>query len=172
MNSRMNIFASVAMLGCGLLAMGCYAEAGTYVETQSAVVYDDSPTLVAVEPGVWVVSRQPTAIYYVNDSYWTYRGNTWYRSSDWEGSWVSVDVNIVPVTIVHRDSTRYTYYNPPRGVATRPMPPGHRATPGVRRGQTYDHNPHVRHNDVGATWQGNDDSHKHKRGKHGHGRGR
>lgn len=171
MKSRMNLLAGIAMMGMGMAAMGCYAAAGTYVATESAVVYDASPTLVAVEPGIWVVSRQPTAVYYVNDTYWTYRGGTWYRSSDWNRGWISVDVNIVPVTIVHRDSTRYVYYNPPRHATTRPLPPGHRATPGVRRGHDK-HDKRVQHNEMGSNWAGNEPPGHRKHGHHGNGRGR
>ncbi|HRI69161.1 MAG TPA: hypothetical protein PK156_33250 [Polyangium sp.] len=174
MKSRMSLLATILVAGMGMFAAGCYAEAGTYVETESAYVYDASPTLVAVEPGIWVVSRQPTAVYYVDDYYWTYRDNVWYRSSSYNGGWVSADVTIVPVTIVHRDSTRYVYYNPPRGVATRPLPPpGHRATPGVRRGQTnVEHRP--QHNEMGSSWRGNEPP-GHSKPRHhdrGHGRGR
>lgn len=172
MKSGMSVFAAVVMMGTGALGLGCYAEAGTYVATsESAVVYDESPTLVAVEPGIWVVSHQPTAIYYIGDTYWSYRSGTWYRSSDWNGGWVSVDVNIVPVTIVHRDSTRYVYYNPPQGVATRRLPPGHWDRPGVRRGQTnVEHRRH--HNEMGTTWFGRDNPGHHKNHPRGHGRGR
>lgn len=171
MKSRMSMVAGLLMMGLALSSVGCYAEAGTYVATQSDVVYTDSPTLVAVEPGIWVVSHQPTAIYYVNDSYWTCRGNTWYRSSDWNGGWVTADVRIVPTVIVHRDSTRYVYYDPPRHATTRRIPPGHRETPGVRRGQTYGHT-HARHNEVGSTWSRDERPSKHTHPSRGRGRGR
>jgi hypothetical protein len=167
MKSRWNIFVGIVVMGFGACGLGCYAEAGTYVATDSAVVYDASPTLVAVEPGIWVVSRQPTAVYYVNDTYWTYRGTTWYRSSSWDGGWVSVDVNIVPVTIARQDSTRYVHYDPPRRMATRPLPPGDRVFPGVRRGQTKV-NPHVHHNEMGSAWSKNEPPGHYKHGKRRH----
>jgi len=172
MKSRMSLLAGIVMMGLGMSALGCYAEAGTYVETDNAVVYDASPTLVAVEPGIWVVSRQPTAVYYVNDAYWTYRGNTWYRSSAYNDGWISVDMNVVPVTIIHRDSTRYVYYNPPHGVATRPLPPRYRAEPVVRRGQT-DVDRRMYHNEMGSSWSGKKEPPGHsKRGHHQRPRGR
>ena len=160
MKSRLNALAGFALMALGLVTMGCYAEAGTYVASESSVVYDDSPTLVAVEPGVWVMSRQPTAVYYVNDGYWTNRGGIWYRSSDWNGGWASVNANIVPVTIVHRDSTHYRYYNPPRHVATRPLPTRHYVAPTVRRGQER-----VHHNEVGSSWGRRDHPNHHKHSK-------
>jgi hypothetical protein len=168
MEPRMRVFALLIAFGsCGL---GCFAQAGGYVETESNVIYDASPTLVAVEPGIWVVSRQPTTIYYVNDIYWTYRGGTWYRSSTWSGGWISADVNIVPVTIVRRDSRRYVYYDAPRGAPTRALPPGHRATPGVRRGHAHDERK-PKNNEMSSTWSGDDRAH-HKHEKRGRGRGR
>ena len=171
MKTRWSMLVGIVVMGFGACGLGCYATAGTYVATDSAVVYDDSPTLVAIDSGVWVVSRQPTAVYYVDDTYWTYRENTWYRSSSWNNGWVSVDVNIVPVTIVHRDSRRYVYYDAPRGMARRPLPPGNRVFPGVRQGQT-NVDPRVHHNEMGSTWSNNQPSGYHKHGKRGHGRGR
>jgi hypothetical protein len=171
MKSRMSVLAGIVMMGFGVFGLGCYARAGTYVATESAVVYDTSPMLVAVEPGIWVVSRQPTAIYYVNDTYWTSRGDTWYRSSSWNGGWISVDVNIVPVTIVRRDSTRYAHYEPPRGVPSRLLPPGHRETPGVRRGQAHDHR-RAKHNEMGTTLPASNTPAHHKQVKRGPHRGR
>jgi hypothetical protein len=167
MKSRMSVLAGIVMMGLGVFGLGCYAEAGTYVATESHAVYDASPTLVAVEPGIWVVSRQSTAIYYANDTYWTCRGDRWYRSSDYNGAWISADVNIVPVTIRHRNSTNYVHYNPQRGALTRALPPGHRETPGVRRGQVRDDR-RARHNEVGATLPARDNPRHHKHDKRGH----
>jgi hypothetical protein len=169
MKSRWSMFAGIVVMAFGACGLGCYARAGTYVATDSAVVYDSAPALVAVEPGIWVVSGQPTPVYYVNDTYWTCRGDTWYRSSAWNGGWVSVDMNIVPVTVVHHRTTRY--YDSPRGMATRLLPSRQPADPGVRRGQT-NVDRRVHHNEMGSAWSRNDPPGHHKHGKHGHGRGR
>lgn len=171
MKSRMSILAAVAMMGFGVLGLGCYAEAGTYVATESAVDYDGGPTLVAIEPGVWVVSRQPTAIYYVNDAYWTYRGDTWYRSSDWNGGWVSANATFVPVTIARRDSTRYAYYNPPRSLPSRVLPLRHNETVVVRREPARVER-RARHNEMSSPMPARDNPGHHKHGPRGHGRGR
>lgn len=154
MSSRMNILASIAVFAFGSLAMGCYAEAGTYVESQDSVVYDDSPTLVAIEPGVWVVSRQPTAVYYVNDCYWTYRQGNWYRSTDWDGTWVSMDVAVVPTTIVHRNSARFVNYHSYIGAETRPLPHYHYGDLRDRHGKIHAR-PRIRRNDLGTREQNN-----------------
>lgn len=154
MNSRMNILASIAIFCFGSLAMGCYAEAGTYVETQNSVVYDDSPTLVAIEPGVWVVSRQPTAVYYVNDCYWTYRQGNWYRSTDWDGTWVSMELAVVPTSIVHRNSARFVNYDSTFAARTRPLPNYHYGSADDRHGKIYAQ-PRVRRDDLGHQRQTN-----------------
>lgn len=153
MNTRWTMLVGMVVMGFGACSLGCYATAGTYVASESAVVYDASPELVAVEPGIWVVSHQPTTIYYVNDTYWTCRDNRWYRSSSWNGGWISADVNIVPFAIVHRRSRPYVNDDHSRQAAARALPPGHQVFPGVRHGPTEEHH-HVRRNEMGSTWSG------------------
>ncbi len=75
------------------------------------VVFVDPPVLVAVEPGVWVVQDSDYPVYQVDDYYWVYRGNVWYRSQSYSGGWAVAEVNVVPPTIVHRDQRMYVHYH-------------------------------------------------------------
>ncbi len=74
------------------------------------VVFVDPPVLVTVEPGVWVVQDSDYPVYQVDDYYWVYRGNVWYRSQSYSGGWAVADVGIVPPTIAHRDHAMYVHY--------------------------------------------------------------
>jgi hypothetical protein len=119
----------------GALGFGCAARTYASVETEETLTMDEAPTLVAVEPGVWVVRRYPSSIYMVDGQYWTCHGDTWYRSTTWDGAWLRVGVEIVPRTIARRDHAHYVYYEGNPGAPIRSLPPGHRETPGLRRGQ-------------------------------------
>lgn len=171
MKSRMGVLTGIVMMGFGMLGLGCYAETGTYVATESVIVHDDSPTLVAVEPGVWVVSRQPTAVYYVDNSYWTNRGDIWYRSSAWDDGWIAVRTNVVPHRITYYDSTRYAYYHPSARQRTRALPQRYYASPSVHREQARPSH-RVIHNEMGSPAPARHNSRHHKHGPRGHGHGR
>jgi hypothetical protein len=79
-------------------------------EPPPPVVFVDPPVLVTIEPGVWVVQDSDYPVYEVDDYYWVYRGNVWYRSQSYSGGWAVADVDVVPPTIVHRDHAMYVHY--------------------------------------------------------------
>ena len=113
----------LAVLAATTLCAGCVAHAHgyTYAEAEP-VVFEEPPTLVAIDSGVWVVPRYHRAVYYYDDAYWVYEGGGWYRSSYYDGGWASVDVNIVPSVIVHRPHSRYVYYEATAGAQVRTAP--------------------------------------------------
>src|SRR5262245_16565382 len=82
--------------------------------------------LALVEPGVWVVADYPHAVYFVDDAYWWWSDGVWYRSRRYDGGWVRVGLDVVPVRVRGLDHKKYRYYvdrghhGPPAG------PPGHR----------------------------------------------
>lgn len=151
MKSQLGMLVGIVVMGFGALSVGCNAATKPNVTPESAATYEAPPTLVAVEPGVWVVSRQPTAIYYVEDSYWTSRGTDWYRSDSWNDGWELVDTDLVPDAIFNRNTSRNTYVEPPGSTATRVLPPEEQVFPGIRQEQ-----PKVdtrsRYNEMGSRW--------------------
>jgi hypothetical protein len=85
-------------------------------------VFTTEPTLVTVEPGVYVVQDADYPTYYIDDTYWVFRDNIWYRSTTYEGGWVVAEVNVVPPRIVSRDHKMFVHYHAAAGVETRPAP--------------------------------------------------
>lgn len=118
---------------------GCSARAGVtgYARTGPPVYYSEPPTLLYIGPEIWVVRDAEYPIYYSDGFYWSYYGDTWYRSDTYDGGWISVSLYTVPTRIIHRDHTAYIHYRgrgeptrvAPRGPAMRPasldrLPPG------------------------------------------------
>ncbi|HMY21659.1 MAG TPA: hypothetical protein PKA58_35295 [Polyangium sp.] len=98
MKSKLSLLAAIVVSGLGALTTGCYAETG-YVVTNDAYAYDYAePALVSAGPDVWIVRGQPS-VYYADNTYWTYSGSGWYRSSYANGGWVAV--NTAPVIVVN-----------------------------------------------------------------------
>ena len=122
------LIGTLALIGAtAALSSGCVATArvGGQAEVAAPVVFVDPPTLVSVEAGVWVVRDYEHAVYYVDDSYWVYRSDKWYRSRSYDGGWVIVEVNVVPAVIVHRDHKVYVRYHGAATAETRPAPREH-----------------------------------------------
>ena len=139
----------VAMMIAATLASGCVAHAHGYAgaRAEPAVVYyeEEPPTLVEIEPTVWVVQRYRTPIYYVDDSYWCYDAGVWYRASVWGEAWVRVNVDVVPRIVFYQDHRRYVNYDGPPGARVRRGPAAHAAArhggpPGHRRGGSPGYN--------------------------------
>ncbi len=141
MKSKLSLLAAIVVAGLGALTTGCYAETG-YVVTNDAYTYDYvEPTLVSAGPNVWIVRGQPS-VYYADDTYWTYSGDVWYRSSYPNRGWVAV--NAAPVYVVnHYHSGRTVQHRvtaQPRVVhrAAQPHVAHRPARPHVRVLQTND----------------------------------
>jgi hypothetical protein len=79
-------------------------------EPPPPVAFSDAPVLVTVDPGISVVQDSDYPVYRVDDYYWVYRDNIWYRSPYYSGGWAVVGVGFVPQTIVHRDQRMYVHY--------------------------------------------------------------
>jgi hypothetical protein len=86
------------------------------------VTYVEPPTLVAVDSGVWVVRDSDYPVYYVDDQYWVYRDNVWYRSRYYDRDFVTVQVNVVPTPIVRRDHHAYVHFRGEAGAQTQIAP--------------------------------------------------
>jgi hypothetical protein len=89
------------------------------------IVFVQPPVLVTIEPGIWVVQDSDYPVYQVDNYYWVYRGDVWYRSQSYSGGWAVAEVSIVPPTIVHRDQRLYVHYRGPPNAVTRQAPIEH-----------------------------------------------
>ena len=115
------VLGSVA-LGAAVLVGGCFGQTGAYAEVDAPVVFAAEPTLVVVEPGIWVVRDYDYSVYYVDDYYWVYRDDVWHRSRTYDGGWATVEVSIVPRLIVSRDQRAYVHYHGGADAPTRSAP--------------------------------------------------
>ena len=99
-------------VGAVALGVGCvaHAQASGYSEADAPVVFAEEPTLVAVEPDVWVVRDYDYAVYYVDD-YYGFIAVSLARSRTYEGGWTTVEVNVIPTSIVRRDHHAYVHYH-------------------------------------------------------------
>ncbi len=140
---RYDLVGAITLLACGALG-GCvaHAQAGGYAEAEAPVVFTEPPTLVEVDADVWVVRDYDYAVYYVGGSYWVYKNDVWWRSSDFDRGWARVEVNVVPTVIARRDHHAYVHFHGGPGAKTRAArerlaadqhggPPGHDEVPGV-----------------------------------------
>lgn len=142
MKTKMSLLAAIVVSGLAALTTGCYAETG-YVVTNDAYTYEYAePALVSAGPEVWIVRDQPS-VYYADNTYWTYSGNGWYRSSYPNRGWVVASAPPVVVVnhyhsgrVVHRHVAQHVPAQP--HVVHRPAQPHivHRpARPHVHVGQ-------------------------------------
>jgi hypothetical protein len=113
-------------LGMAGLQTACVAHATATgsAEADAPVVFVETPTLVEIDGGVWVVRDCDRPVYFVDDTYWVYRDDVWYRSRSYDGGWVVVEVTVVPTVIVHRDHTKYVHYHGSATAQTRMAPHG------------------------------------------------
>jgi hypothetical protein len=127
---RSKLLIGTLALGLAGLGAGCVAHAQTtgYAEADAPVVFADEPTLVAVEPDVWVVRDYDYAVYYVDGYYWVYRGDAWHRSRAYGRGWTTVEVTVVPRVIVTRDHHAYVHYHGVANAQTRKAPNDQAAT--------------------------------------------
>ena len=103
----------------GGMSAGCHARVYgharvRYVEPEP-VVFVDSPDLVLVGDGVYVVQDYDYPVYYIDGAYYSYRGGVWYHTSHWSDPWVTVHVGVVPNIVVHRDHHAYVHYRASAG---------------------------------------------------------
>jgi hypothetical protein len=103
-----------------------YAEPTVYAQPVQTddVVYEEDPTLVSVEPDVWVIRDADQPVYYVDNYYWRYDYDrtAWYRSPSYAGGWSYVQVDVVPRRIVGRDHRHYMHYRGEGAARTQPAP--------------------------------------------------
>ncbi len=144
---------AVAVTGC--IASGGVGYRAGYVGpppvttvSVSASSYNDGPDLVEVHDGVQVIADYDEPVFYSDNFYWRFSGNTWYRSNVHTGGWIVY--NDVPHRVRRIDRpTAYVRYRPsgyvPRHQRTNVR--DHRQQPTVRDHRTpepYRQQPTVR----------------------------
>ncbi len=126
--------ATGALIGITILGLAATANVGcvthAYGEAESPPpAFEQPPTLVEVEPGVWVVRDYDYPVYYVGDAYWVYRDGVWYRSDAYDRGFTRMDVRVVPRVIVHRNHYAYVHYRGATTARTRIAPRAPRMRP-------------------------------------------
>jgi hypothetical protein len=120
---RGKVICALTLLGAAAAVhLGCEVRGEARGASDPPIVFTEAPTLVTVEPGVSVVRDADQPVYWVDSSYWVYRDNVWYRSNTYDGGWAVVEVNVVPMNIVHRDHRAYVHYHGAAEAETRPAP--------------------------------------------------
>jgi len=109
----------VTLLGLLLvLAAGACATRTVYVKEHAAAARRPVPTMVEVNPGVWVVEDYPQPVFYSDNYYWRYGDGVWYRSVTLWDAPVRIGATYVPVRIRRIDQpAAYIYYRAPAAVA-------------------------------------------------------
>ncbi|MFL5310380.1 MAG: hypothetical protein ACJ79H_08015 [Myxococcales bacterium] len=92
------------LMALSLLAQPAGAQAQVQITMGLPVVL---PPMVAVRPGVRVVSDLDEEVFFVDGWYWVRRGPHWYRTHDHRGVWVWVVPARVPVSLVRIPPGRY-----------------------------------------------------------------
>lgn len=114
------------------LAAGSFAGgSGCYVGGE-VVATAETPRMVWVGDGIWVLEDWPYSVYYYDNFYWRYIDGYWYRSAWYDSGFVRVSVWPRTLVRVHRSGS-YRYYRAPRGARTRVVP---RTRPNVRDRRT------------------------------------
>jgi hypothetical protein len=91
-----------------------------HVRTEAVVAH---PSLVYVEPGIWVVAESDYPIFYLDNYYWMFHDGYWYRSRYYTGGWVYRPRSHVPARIGHIRYPRvYRNYRARPGMRTRKAP--------------------------------------------------
>lgn len=99
-----------------LTLMGSAASAQVSVEIRSPLItIGEPPPLVEVEPGIQVVRDFNEEVFFVDGYYWVKRRGRWYRSSQWDGSWVYVDRPYVPRYFWNFRPGSYRHWHPHPG---------------------------------------------------------
>jgi hypothetical protein len=94
------------------LAAGACTGGGTVAASYSSPGYASQPGLVEVRPGVYVVENYDEPVFYADNFYWRFYGNTWYRSNYYNTGWV---VARPPYSVAYIDRPqRYVRYRPGR----------------------------------------------------------
>ena len=125
MRNERTILAAVLIGAAALWTSGCEAHAQASGTAAAApVTFQAAPMLVAVDSGVWVVQDSDRAVYYVDDYYWVYKDETWYRSHSYDGGWTVIEVSVVPGVIVNRTHSKFAHYHGDAMAQTKPAPKG------------------------------------------------
>jgi len=95
---------ALAVLGCG--GAGYYQADITATATTPQYV-----EAAYIDPEVRVVVDSDVPMFYADDYYWRYYGNTWYRSPYADTGWVAIDYYALPdhVRRIERPE-RYAHY--------------------------------------------------------------
>lgn len=131
----MKRLALLLVIPIGLLAAGC---TGTgYVETRGTARYSSQPSMVYIEPGVYVMEDYHQPVFYTDGYYWLYDDGYWYQSTYYTGGWSRVRVNYVPRSVRRIDRPRsYVRYRAPADRRRFDRPPAvrdHRSRTPARR---------------------------------------
>jgi hypothetical protein len=104
-----------------VVVIGIAAGLGSSSCVGTAEVAVESPRLVWIADGIWVVEDYPQAVYYYDGFYWRMTDGLWYRSDWYADGFVRVGVGPTPIVRIHRPRS-YIRYRPPRGHRVRPAP--------------------------------------------------
>lgn len=127
------IVTAAALAATGCAGRATYASGGVYATAST-------PDLVAVGDGVYVIRDYDEPIFYADNYYWRYYGNTWYRSPYYNRGWVYAR----PPSVIARIDSPYRYRNYRGGQISRrdrgyyrEQPRTYRGRPVVRRPYRY-----------------------------------
>lgn len=96
---------------------GCMSGSGSGSSTARYASTSDTPDLVTIDDGVQVVAEADEPTFYTDNSFWLFRGNEWYRSDRYRGTWTRVDAP--PERLQRIDQPlAYAHFHHERGTRT------------------------------------------------------
>jgi len=117
----MSYLLALAFAVPGASLAGCTPAGSVYVEPSIGAPL---PTLVYLEPGLWVVADSNDPLFYSDGYYWLYDAGLWYRSVSYRSGFARVHMRAVPREVLSVDRPRrYAHYRPPMNARVRTGPP-------------------------------------------------
>jgi len=109
MRTSLAAFAALA----ALVAAPASAQAQVELTTTFRILLPAAPPLVVIQPGVQVVQDHDDEVFVHGGTYWSRRGDRWYRSRGPQAAFVLVDTRLVPEPVRRLPPGNYRRYRPP-----------------------------------------------------------
>ena len=112
-------FFIILLIACAYVLAGVDVNIGVLFGVPAPVVQEapppmfvESPHLVIVSPGLYVIPDSPEEIFFVSGFYWTMRDGAWYRCLKNHRHWARVEREHVPMMLTKMPPGQYKRWNP------------------------------------------------------------
>ncbi len=110
MKRLLPIFATVLLSALAFSSGACVVSGRVHTG-----VYAETPAMVQLDSGVYVVQDYDQPVFYDSDYYWRYEGGVWYRYGYYDHGWIRVETVPVRIRTIHHPYA-YVHYRGDGGV--------------------------------------------------------